>query len=71
MGNNNLSSKLFARPSFIEGFSRILDIGTTLQEYNSSNTGVEADNKALESDWRAVGSDLRFAISKYENRATK
>lgn len=53
---------LFARPSFIEGVSRIFDLGGTLSEYNSSPSGKEADFNALQSDWYAVGDDIRTAI---------
>ncbi|MEK7565051.1 MAG: hypothetical protein AAB394_03815 [Patescibacteria group bacterium] len=60
-------NRLFAEPSFIEGMSRVLDLGGTLQEYNDSNTEQKADTEALKNDWRAVGDDLRFSISNYKN----
>ena len=55
-------NRLFAEPSFVEGMARVLDIGATLQVYNTSLTGREADVKALKNDWRAVGDDLKAAI---------
>lgn len=58
---------LFAEPSFVEGMSRVLDLGATLQDYNFSDTEKEADVKALKNDWRAVGDDLKLSISNYKN----
>ena len=63
--------RLFARPSFIEGMARVLDLGATLQTYNKSETPEEADYLALLSDWTATGNDLKFVIKKYERDGTK
>ncbi len=65
------ASRLFSEPSFVEGISRIIDLGATLQEYNASETEHQADIEALSSDWRAVGEDLRFSIRKYEQTLPK
>jgi len=43
MSNN--STFLFARPSFLEGVARVMDLGGTLQVYNNSKTEKEADLK--------------------------
>lgn len=53
---------LFARPSFPEGVARALDLGGTLQEYNSSPSPEQADALALGADWRVVGADLLRAM---------
>ncbi len=53
---------LFANPSFIEGMARIMDLGATLEEYNESKTGDEADYFALRNDWKAIGKDYIKAI---------
>lgn len=71
MGNIDLTTRLFAKPSFIGGFSSVLDIGATLQVYNDSKTEIEADIKALATDWVVVGNDLKSSISNYEQRFTK
>jgi hypothetical protein len=63
--NWNNSFYLFARPSFCEGVARVLDLGGTLQIYNESKTEEEADLKAIENDWLAVGLDMKEAINKY------
>jgi hypothetical protein len=65
MGNSDF---LFARPSFIEGMARVLDLGCTLNEYNYSRTGAEADAKALKNDFLMVFQDLGSSISKYEQK---
>jgi hypothetical protein len=56
---SQFSTFLFASPSFFEGMSRVLDMGATLDLYNSSLTGKQADFWALYNDWRAVGRDIR------------
>jgi hypothetical protein len=59
-----MSDSLFlgARPSFIEGMSRILDWGGTLNEYNKSLTPEQADFLALSADWRIIGMDVAHAV---------
>lgn len=56
---------LFARPSFIEGVSRIMDLTGTLSEYNQSETPQEADFNALWADWSSVGIDLTESICEH------
>lgn len=60
----NTSSYLFSTPSFIEGVGRLLDFGSTLNNYNYSKSGKEADYKAISSDWRAVGNDMREVMER-------
>ena len=69
MNNLYIKNKLFAEPSFIEGVSRVLDLGGTMQEYNSSKTEQEADASALRNDWLAVGEDLKSSIMTYEQKS--
>lgn len=59
------STFLFARPSFAEGMARVVDLGSTMQVYNSSKSEKEADVKALKKDWEAVGEDILGAVKKY------
>ena len=61
--------RLFALPSFLEGFVRIADIGATLNVYNESPAAVSADAVAIASDWKAVGADITDAINAYERSA--
>ena len=53
---------LFAHPSFLQGFSSVLDLGGTLVEYNISITPQEADSRAIASDWAITGKDFKAAI---------
>lgn len=57
---------LFATPSYLEGFARVLDLGDTFTDYNTSPDAAEADFLALRSDWRAVGEDFDTALAQYE-----
>ena len=67
---NSSTFRLFRRePSFAEGASRVIDLGATMQHYNSSSNENEADTKAIQSDWEAVGSDLKSSIKTYEQGA--
>ena len=59
------TGRLFARPSFLEGYARVIDIGATLNEYNQNKTPEEADTAAIQSDWQAVGDSIQFAIEKF------
>jgi len=69
---NNFTSFLFAKPSFMEGVSRVLDLGGTLNQYNRSRTAEEADSLAMWADWSAVGSDLLAALkAKSSTRGVK
>jgi len=43
----------------------MLDLGGTMVVYNDSPTPEEADNRALDSDWRAVGHDIESAMALY------
>lgn len=54
---------LYARPSFAEGMARALDLGGTLNEYNRSMTGQQANDRALRSDFLAIGQDLGHALT--------
>lgn len=57
---------LFARPSFITGLVRLFDFWGTFNDYNRSPDSETADVRALGSDWRAVGNDIRIAMRRYE-----
>ena len=56
---------LFANPSLISGMSRVLDIGSTETEFNSTFYPEAADFYAIKSDWSSVGADILAAINKY------
>ena len=56
------SDDLFARPSFLSGVARALDLGGIFDGYNQSQSDEGADLRALEGDWAAVGIDMHRAI---------
>lgn len=63
---NSLSTFLYARPSLIEGVARLIDFGNTLQEYNTSLTGEQADALAFAVDWQVIGDEFRSVMLSYE-----
>ncbi len=65
---SNYSSLLFAQPTVIEGFGRLVDFAGILGQYNYSQSPAEADRIAIASDWRAIGDDFRAAIQRYAAR---
>lgn len=58
----NLSTFLFASPSFCEGAARAIDLSGTLDEYNVSPSGEIADAIAFSADWRQVAEDMWAVI---------
>ena len=58
------SEFLFARPSFLTGMARVLDLWGRFDRYNESRTPEEADVRALVSDWMVVRRDLEDALRK-------
>ena len=63
---SNYSNLLFASPSFLDGFARVLDLGGTFIEFNRSVTPAQADFFAMLADWRAVGQDMQTALEAFE-----
>ena len=59
---DSLTTFLYAKPTFADGIARILDFGSTLQEYNSCFFDEHADYIAMKLDWVMVGMDFRHAI---------
>ena len=57
---------LYARPSFLEGISRLIDFTGSLNKYNIYRSAAEADRQAIQSDWEAVGLEILLAKQNYE-----
>lgn len=53
---------LYAQPSLAEGAARLLDFGGTLNNYNESPDGAEADSRAIRADWYTVGDGIRTVM---------
>ena len=62
------SDFLFAEGSWISGVGRVLDLGGCFEEFNDSPGVRIADQRALYSDWRMVGDDLRRAMKSEQER---
>ena len=65
MYNRSFSDYLFARPSLFSGIARLFDFWGLYDSYNVNRSPGRADAKALYSDWRTVGYDVRNAIKRY------
>ena len=60
-----MTDYLFAKPNFVGGMARALDLGGTLSVYNESATPESADSLAMKSDWEMVGADLVEALTSF------
>ncbi|MBC8182969.1 hypothetical protein H8E88_17840 [candidate division KSB1 bacterium] len=61
---------LFSTPSFLGGAGSVFNIGGNYFHYNISRSGLQADLKALKSDWRIVGQDIRNAKREIKKQVT-
>lgn len=59
---------LFAMPKFATGVARVLDLGSTFDQYNFSENEKEADSESLKLDWETVGMDLYEAMDEYKSK---
>lgn len=64
---NSNTFYLFAMPSILAGIGQVIDIAGTMEVYNDSESGEEADYKAIQNDAIQVGKDLRFALEEYKS----
>jgi len=48
--------------SFITGMGSVFNLGGHYYEYNSSETGKEADERAITKDWERVGQDFQDVL---------
>lgn len=62
----NCSDSLFTNSNYLTGAATVFDISGTFFDYNTSNTGEEADIKALKCDFNMVGQDLKSAMKNFE-----
>ncbi len=62
------SDFLFAQPSFASGVASALDLWGQLSDYNTSETGAEADADAIAADWYLVGQDIFDAMQQYSSK---
>jgi len=55
---------LFSTPSFLSGAGTVINLAGNYYEFNSSDSGFEADEKAIENDFRMIGQDICDVIEK-------
>jgi hypothetical protein len=60
---------LYSDPSFVKGMGTTFNVWGNYYNYNYSDSGMEADNRALASDWNVVGKDLEKAMSSKDIRS--
>jgi hypothetical protein len=63
------TSFLFAKPSYIEGIARVIDLGSTIDEYNSVITPEQADFLSIRNDWEVIGEDIAIVIEAEERKS--
>jgi hypothetical protein len=63
MKEYTVSDLLFARPSFLEGVARNIDLFGVLNTYNYAENEAEADAMAIAADWAAVYHDMNKAYN--------
>ena len=59
-----MSEFLFGKVSIMESIGSILDLGGNMPEYNQSQSGEEADSRAIYNDFAAIGNDIYYAADK-------
>jgi len=67
MNKNVKTDFLVAQPSFVSGAARILDLWGIYDDYNRSESPLEADGKAIAADWIVIGQDIYDAIEHQED----
>lgn len=55
-------------PGFLLGAASVLDMGATIDIYNTDSTPEEADYKALASDWNETGKDLNRGLIEFKEK---
>jgi len=58
---------LLPKKSFLIGMGSIFNLRGKYYDYSTSESGIKADRKALENDWKMIGQDMRDAQKQFEN----
>jgi hypothetical protein len=66
--NQSVTDFLTARSSALTGMGTLLNLAGSYYLYNVSPTPTDADARALASDWRMVGQDIRHALNQEKRR---
>ena len=62
------SNFLTAKPSFLSGSARTLDLWGVFDDYNYSLTPEQADQIAMLLDWYVTGQDIQAGLNEYEEQ---
>ena len=66
---NNDIFRLYSRPSFLDGVTRLFNFHGLITDYKYSRSNEEADYRAIESDWMFVGDDIKNAIIEFSEKS--
>jgi hypothetical protein len=55
---------LFSTPTFLSGAGTAINLAGNFYDFNSSDSGFEADKKAIENDFNMIGQDIYDVIDK-------
>ena len=65
----NYTDFLFTTPSYLTGAATVFNLNGNFYEYNTYESGEEADQIAIANDFMIVGNDLKKVIDqKVENK---
>jgi hypothetical protein len=56
---------LFPSMSFVGGMGSVLNIMGNYYKFNTSSSTIEADSRAIESDWGVIGKDIENTVKKH------
>ncbi len=66
--DQSVTDFLVPRSSVLTGMGAILNLAGSYYFYNVSPTPAEADARALASDWKMVGDDIRHVLHQEKKR---
>lgn len=64
-------NKILVTKSFLDGYTRVLDLYGSLMKWPDLNNDKKKDYEALEDDWRECGQDFRNAVERYRLSCTR
>lgn len=59
---NFITDFLFSTPSFTSGIGSVINIAGNYYEFNTSETGLDADEIALKNDFNMIGQDIKQSL---------
>ena len=62
---------LFSTNTFLTGAGSAINLAGNYYEFNSSESELEADERAIRNDFNMIGQDLLEAMSKIEKKQLK